>query len=35
MDLFRGILAVNELSHRVLQLTEELIEINPASYTVW
>jgi protein farnesyltransferase/geranylgeranyltransferase type-1 subunit alpha len=35
MNLFRGVIAVQEYSPRVLQLTEELIEINPASYTVW
>jgi hypothetical protein len=35
MNLFRGIMAVKEFSLRALQLTEELIAINPASYTVW
>jgi protein farnesyltransferase/geranylgeranyltransferase type-1 subunit alpha len=35
MDLFRAIINKKEYSKRALQLTYELIEINPASYTVW
>ena len=35
MDLFRGVLAKGEYSERVLTLTEELLSMNPGSYTVW
>ena len=34
-DIFRGVVARGELSERVLHLTEELLELNPANYTVW
>ncbi|KAJ3415275.1 hypothetical protein HDV05_005285 [Chytridiales sp. JEL 0842] len=35
MDIFRAVMISNERSHRVLELTEALIDINPAHYTVW
>lgn len=35
MDLFRGIVAKGEYSERVLELTEELLELNAANYTIW
>ena len=35
MDLFRGVLKIGEKSERVLQLTEDLLELNPANYTIW
>jgi protein farnesyltransferase/geranylgeranyltransferase type-1 subunit alpha len=35
MDLFRGVVARGEYSDRVLDLTEEILEINAANYTVW
>eukprot|EP00735_Rhodelphis_limneticus_P014648 TRINITY_DN8709_c0_g1::TRINITY_DN8709_c0_g1_i1::g.349::m.349 TRINITY_DN8709_c0_g1::TRINITY_DN8709_c0_g1_i1::g.349 ORF type:complete len:318 (+),score=71.99,sp/P93227/FNTA_SOLLC/45.51/2e-85,PPTA/PF01239.17/3.9e-09,PPTA/PF01239.17/1.8e-10,PPTA/PF01239.17/7.9e-09,PPTA/PF01239.17/1.6e-07,PPTA/PF01239.17/3.8e-05,PPTA/PF01239.17/44,TPR_14/PF13428.1/9.3,TPR_14/PF13428.1/1.5e+04,TPR_14/PF13428.1/8.1,DUF3524/PF12038.3/3.9e+03,DUF3524/PF12038.3/0.025,TPR_11/PF13414.1/1.2,TPR_11/PF13414.1/1.4e+02 TRINITY_D len=35
MDYFRAIIATNEKSDRALQLTEEVIALNPANYTVW
>lgn len=35
MDLFRGIVAIGEHSQRVLELTEELLELNAANYTIW
>lgn len=35
MDLFRGIQRKGEISERVLELTTELLSINPANYTVW
>jgi protein farnesyltransferase/geranylgeranyltransferase type-1 subunit alpha len=35
MDLFRAVLKNLEYSHRVLELTKELLQINPGSYTVW
>lgn len=31
----RAVMAVNEMSERVLQLTEDVIMMNPAHYTVW
>lgn len=31
----RAVMAANELSERVLQLTEDVIMMNPAHYTVW
>lgn len=35
MDIFRAVMHAKEYSPRVLKLTEELLELNPASYTVW
>jgi hypothetical protein len=35
MDLFRAVLLSGEKSQRVLQLIEELLETNPANYTIW
>ncbi|KXN92160.1 Protein farnesyltransferase/geranylgeranyltransferase type-1 subunit alpha [Leucoagaricus sp. SymC.cos] len=34
-DYFRAIVKAQERSERVLQLTEELIRLNPAHYTAW
>lgn len=34
-DYFRAIVKSGERSERVLQLTEELIRLNPAHYTAW
>lgn len=35
MDLFRGVISVGELSDRVLDLTKQILSVNPANYTVW
>ena len=35
MDIFRGVLHKGEYSERGLDLTQEIIEYNAASYTVW
>jgi hypothetical protein len=35
MDLFRAVLVSGEKSQRVLELIEELLETNPANYTIW
>jgi protein farnesyltransferase/geranylgeranyltransferase type-1 subunit alpha len=35
MDYFRGVVAVKEHSDRVLQLTEHIVRMNPAHYSVW
>eukprot|EP00088_Acartia_fossae_P064465 TRINITY_DN7931_c0_g1_i4.p1 TRINITY_DN7931_c0_g1~~TRINITY_DN7931_c0_g1_i4.p1 ORF type:complete len:348 (-),score=75.14 TRINITY_DN7931_c0_g1_i4:838-1881(-) len=34
-DYFRGVMRTGEKSARVLQLTEDALEQNPANYTVW
>jgi protein farnesyltransferase/geranylgeranyltransferase type-1 subunit alpha len=31
----RAVMAANEMSERVLRLTEDIISMNPAHYTVW
>ncbi|KAG8895169.1 CAAX geranylgeranyltransferase alpha subunit [Tulasnella sp. 403] len=35
MDYFRGIVQKEEYSERVLDLTEHIIRMNPAHYSVW
>ena len=35
MSYLRAVMAANEFSPRVLDLTEDLIDMNPAHYTVW
>jgi protein farnesyltransferase/geranylgeranyltransferase type-1 subunit alpha len=35
MGYLRAIMAKNEFSERVLSLTEHIISMNPAHYTVW
>ena len=35
MSTFRYILSQQELSVRVLELTGEIVKMNPAHYTVW
>ena len=35
MSYLRAVMAVDELSERVLALTEHVISMNPAHYTVW
>jgi protein farnesyltransferase/geranylgeranyltransferase type-1 subunit alpha len=35
MDLFRAVLRSGELSERVLELTENILDENAANYTVW
>ena len=35
MDYFRAVIRANEKSERVLQLTQDILERNPAHYTVW
>lgn len=35
MSYLRAVMAANEKSNRVLELTEEIIGMNPAHYTVW
>lgn len=34
-DYFRGIVKKGEKSQRVLQLTEHIIQLNPAHYSAW
>ncbi|KAF8591333.1 protein prenylyltransferase [Ramaria rubella] len=34
-DYFRGIVKIGEKSARVLELTEHIIQLNPAHYSVW
>lgn len=35
MSYLRAVMAKNEMSDRVLELTEDIIGMNPAHYTVW
>jgi protein farnesyltransferase/geranylgeranyltransferase type-1 subunit alpha len=35
MSYLRAVMATNEYSERVLDLTEDVIDLNPAHYTVW
>lgn len=35
MDYFRAVTRTNEKSARVLNLIEDIIDMNPAHYTVW
>ncbi len=35
MSYLRAVMAKNEYSERVLELTEDVIGMNPAHYTVW
>lgn len=35
MDIFRGVLNIGEKSERVLKLTESILAVNAANYTVW
>ena len=35
MSYLRGVMAKEEKSTRVLALTEDIIRMNPAHYTVW
>lgn len=35
MGYLRAVMAKNEFSERVLDLTEHIISMNPAHYTVW
>ena len=35
MSYLRAVMAANERSERVLDLTEHIITMNPAHYTVW
>lgn len=35
MSYLRAVMAVNEFSRRTLDLTEDIISMNPAHYTVW
>ena len=35
MSYLRAVMAKNEMSERVLALTEDVISMNPAHYTVW
>jgi protein farnesyltransferase/geranylgeranyltransferase type-1 subunit alpha len=35
MSYLRAVMASGEKSERVLELTEDIIRLNPAHYTVW
>ena len=35
MAYLRAVMAKGDLSERVLKLTEDIIKMNPAHYTVW
>lgn len=35
MSYLRAVMAANEYSERALRLTEHIITLNPAHYTVW
>jgi protein farnesyltransferase/geranylgeranyltransferase type-1 subunit alpha len=35
MDMLRAVMAVNEKSERALELTEKILSLNAAHYSVW
>lgn len=35
MSYLRAVMVANEMSDRALKLTEDIISMNPAHYTVW
>ena len=35
MSYLRAVMAANEMSDRALELTKDIIKMNPAHYTVW
>ena len=35
MSYLRAVMAKNEMSERALELTQHIISMNPAHYTVW
>lgn len=35
MGIFRAVVLKREYSQRALDLSEELLDLNPANYTIW